>query len=80
MTIQDAKVGAKSAQHTCKKLETKKYHMKTYINEINCKYIQLNNYKIDNQTYFCHNRIQYSHSIEKIKIPLKGDMREGFPG
>ena len=57
MTIQDAKVGAKSAQHT-----NKKYHMNTYINEINCKYIQLNNYKIDNQTYFAIT--EYSIAIQ----------------
>ena len=41
--------------------------MKTYINEINCKYmyIQLNNYKIDNQTYFAITEYSIANQLKR---------------
>ena len=52
----------------CVIMYMQKYHMKTYINEINFKYIQLNNYKIDNQTYFAISEYSIAIQLKRLKL------------
>ena len=42
--------------------------MKTYINDINFKYILVNNYKIDNQTYFAITEYSITIQLKRLKI------------
>ena len=52
----------------CVIMYMQKYHMKTYINEINFKYIQLNNYKIDNETYFAITEYSIAIQLKRLKL------------
>jgi len=52
----------------CVIMYMQKYHMQTYINEINFKYIQLNNYKIDNQTYFAITEYSIAIQLKRLKF------------
>ena len=52
----------------CVIMYMQKHHMKTYINEINFKYIQLNNYKIDNQTYFAISEYSIAIQLKRLKL------------